>query len=464
MRKIFAWGLMASLLVTLGLGCNAAATPKPASAKPINLVMWGVFDDIAPYNDTFTAYRALHPNVSIEYHKYRVDEYEGQLLNAFAEDRGPDIFAIHNTWTNAYQPKTTPMPPTMKLAYREIQGVQNTPVWVEKTTSGMSVTQLKNQFIDQVYRDAVVNAPVAGKEGQNAEQIFGLPLAVDTMALYYNKDVLNSAGIPTPAASWSELQDHVKRVTKYDDQGKLVRPAVGLGTSKNVNRAFDILSLLMMQNGAQMADENGNPTFNRTPPNLAREISPGQEALVFYTDFANPTKEVFTWDDTQPNSLDAFMAGKTAYYFGYSYDLATIRGQAAKLNFGVTTMPQIDPNNQVNYANYWLETVSKKTKYAAQAWNLVQFMASETQVKSYLSKAAKPTALRAIIPTQVSDGDLAPFVAELLTAKSWYHGVNEPAAEAAFGQMINTTLAGTDPDGPQKALSLAADTIAQTIR
>jgi multiple sugar transport system substrate-binding protein len=461
MRKLFAWGLIASMLITLGLGCNASTKTKPASASPITLNVWGVFDDEYPYDGSIKAFQGLHPNISVNYRKFRIDEYENEILNAFAEDRGPDIFMLHNTWIHAYEPKIKPAPATLTTAYREVQGLNKQVVWTEKAEAGLSVPQLKTRFIDQVAHDVVLNAPIDGKEGTDADQIFGLPLAVDTMGLYYNKDVLNAAGIPTAASSWSELQDHVKRITKYDDQGKLVRPAVGLGTAKNVNRSFDILSLLMMQNGAQMADENGVPTFQRMPANMTRDIPPGQEALTFYTDFANPTKDVFTWDDTQPNSLDAFIAGKTAYYFGYAYDLPTIRSQAPKLNFGITTVPQIDPGNQVNYANYWLLTVAKKTKHTDVSWALIEFMASETQAKSYLTKTAKPTALRSIIPTQVSDGDLAPFVTELLTAKSWYHGSNIVATEAAFADMIASTLGGAEP---QKALNLASDTIAQTVR
>ncbi len=466
MRKFFTrtrviGAVLLSFIVTAGLGCNQAVRPKPASAKPLTLEYWRVVDDADAFDQIIKDYQALHPNVSIDYHKYRLDEYENQLLNAMAEDRGPDMFAIHNTWVRAYQPKLLPMPAQLKIAFREAQGGNNPPIWVEHPQAGLTPSQVSNQFIDQVAKDVVIDTPTS--DGRTlAPQVFGLPLSVDTLALYYNKDILNAAGIPTPAQSWSELQDHVKRITKYDEHGKLVRPAAGIGTSKNVERSFDILSLLMMQNGAQMADENGYPIFNRIPATMTnREIPPGAEALVFYTDFANPTKEVFTWDDTQPNSLDAFIAGKTAYFFGYSYQLPQIRAQAPKLNFGITTIPQIDPNFKKNYANYWIEGVSKKTKYPDQAWDFIRFAASEAEVKNYLKVAAKPTARRSLVNSQLNDADLAPFVSQVLTAQSWYHGVNIRASEAAFNEMIDGVLKGTDPI---QAMKFAIDTISQTIR
>jgi multiple sugar transport system substrate-binding protein len=420
-----------------------------------------VLDDGDAFDDIINAYRALHPNISINYHKLRLDEYESELLNSFAEDRGPDMLAVHNDWLRAYQSKLLPAPSSVKLAFREVQGIQNKPVWVQKTQSVITPAQVKSAFVDQVGREVVIKGPSSDPQQGIVDQLWGLPMAMDTLALYYNKDILDGAGIPTPATDWVEFQDHVKRVTIYDQQGKLVKPAAGIGTSRNVDRSFDLLSLLMMQNGAVMADANGSPTFNRLPPDLTREVPPGVEALTFYTDFANPSKEVFTWDDTQPNSFDAFVAGKTAYFFGYAYALPTIKAQAPKLNLGITNMPQIDPANKVNFANYWVETVSRKTKYPDAAWDFLQFAAAADHAKLYLAKTGKPTALRSLISTQLSDPEIGIFAAQVLTAKSWYMGVNSQVTESAFNEMIDSTLAGAPPE---RAINLAAATIAQTIR
>ncbi len=454
--------LLISTLLLAGQGClNSSLQAQPDSAKPITLNYWRVLDDGDTFDGVIAAYRALHPNVTINYRKLRLDEYEDQLVNAFAEDRGPDIFSIHNDWIRAYQPKLLPAPGSVKVAFREVQGLQKNQVWAEKTLPVITPAQVKNNFVDQVGRDVVIKGQSDDPKQGIVDQLWGLPLAMDTMALYYNKDVLNAAGIPTPAGTWVEFQDHVKRLTAYDAQGKLVKPAAGIGTSRNVDRSFDLLSLLMMQNGAQMADANGLPTFNRTPENLTRDVPPGLEALTFYTDFANPSKEVFTWDDTQPNSFDAFAAGKTAYYFGYAYSLPMLRARAPKLNFGITNVPQIDPANKVNYANYWVEAVSKKTAHPDAAWDFVQFATAADQAKLYLAKTAKPTALRSLVNTQLSDPDVGIFASQVLTARSWYVGSNIKATESVFDEMIDSTLSGAPPD---RAINLAAQTVAQTIR
>jgi len=454
--------LFLSTLVLTGQGCFAPGVQAPPSAsKPVTLNYWRVLDDGDAFDEIIQGYRALHPNVTINYRKLRLDEYERELVNALAEDRGPDIISLHNTWLRAYQSKLLPAPASVKLAFRETQGIQKNQVWVEKTLPVITPAQVKNQFVDQVGRDVVIKGQSSDPKAGLVDQLWGLPLAMDTMVLYYNKDVLNASGIPTPAQDWAEFQSHVKRMTRYDEQGKLLKPAAGIGTSRNVERSFDILSLLMMQNGAQMTDSNGLPTFNRVPAGMTRDVPPAEEALIFYTDYANPSKEVFTWDDAQPNSYDAFISGKTGYFFGYAYHQPRIKAQAPKLNFGIANIPQIDPAAKVNYANYWVESVSKKSEHPDLAWDFVQFAAGAERAKTYLAKTGKPTALRSLVNEQLNDADIGVFASQVLTARSWYTGINVAATEAAFNELIDSTLRGTLPD---RALNLAVQTVAQTIR
>jgi multiple sugar transport system substrate-binding protein len=461
LRTRLAGFLLLATLVVTGQGCFAPGVQAPPSAsKPVTLDYWRVLDDVDAFDEIIQGYRALHPNVTINYRKLRLDEYERELINALAEDRGPDIVSLHNTWIRSYQSKLQPAPASVKLAFREVQGIQKNQVWVEKTLPVITPAQVKDRFVDQVGRDVVIKGQSEDPKAGIVDQLWGLPLALDTMVLYYNKDVLNASGIPTPAQDWAEFQDHVKRMTRYD-QGKLVKPAAGIGTSRNVERSFDILSLLMMQNGAQMADANGLPTFNRMPSGLERDITPAVEALIFYTDYANPAKEVFTWDDAQPNSYDAFIAGKTGYFFGYAYHLPRIRAQAPKLNFGISAIPQIDPAGKVNYANYWVEAVSKKSDNPELAWDFLQFAAAQERAKTYLAKTGKPTALRSMVNEQLNDPDIGTFASQVLTARSWYTGVNVAATEAAFNEMIDSTLQGAEPE---RAINLAVQTISQTIR
>ena len=463
-KKIFILSIVFSVLLTSGFGCKLVDQKTQAAMKPITLNYWRVFDGPDAFDDIIAKYRQLHPFVTINYRKLRYDEYENELLNALAEDRGPDIFSIHNTWVRKYQSKIYPMPDSITMAYPVVQGTIKKEVIPQlKTTKSISLKDIKNNFVDVVYDDVVLKVRDE-KTGAATEKVFGLPLSVDTLAMYYNKDLLNNAGIAQPPAFWNkEFQDDVKKMTKQDLKGQIVQSGVALGGSTNIERASDILSVLMMQNGAQMADDYGRVTFDQVPDALrAQNYSPGLEALRFYSDFANPGKEVYSWNKDMEDSLQMFTEGKLGIMFGYAYQLPTIRAQAPKLNFSVAPLPQIEGNTRnINFANYWVETVSNKSKYKDEAWDFIQFATREEQVKSYLDKTKKPTALRSLVDSQLDDMDIGVFAGQVLTAQSWYKGIDPAAAEKIVDDMID--MASNGQAKLEEVIKLAVNKLNQTI-
>lgn len=271
----------------------------------------GVFDNSDDYNDLLSAYRLLHPNITVKYKKFRYEEYRQKLLEAFAEGEGPDIFSIHNTWVGEYRDKIEPMPASVKMPFQEVKGtIKKETITTIKEVPSISLLNLKNNFVEVIYDDCVV-----GEKGKN--ETVCLPFSLDALAMFYNRDVMNAAGIPEPPKTWSEFQDAVKAITKYSASGEIIQSAAALGES-NIERFVDILSLLMAQNGAIMED-NGRVTFN-IPAGNSKYV-PGLEAFKFYKAFSDPSKEVYTWNNSMPDSLDAFIQGRTAF----SSDIAITR-------------------------------------------------------------------------------------------------------------------------------------------
>jgi multiple sugar transport system substrate-binding protein len=457
-----------ALLALLGQGCTKGVSPeaKKLSEKK-TLVIWSVIDDDLPYQKTMATLRSRYPYASISFKRFRIEEYESQLLNAFAEDRGPDIFMVHNTWIGKYQPKIQHQPAKVKVAEQVVTGTvkKETTLEVQESRT-LTVTEMKKEFVDAVAGDVIRKVDVSTDPLKQdfQERIFAIPMSVDTLALYYNKDLLNAAGISNPPQTWAQFQDQVKKLALIDAQGGIIRAGAGFGTGANVERSPDIVSLLMMQNRTMMADETGYPQFSRIPQELSNEVSapPAIDALRFYTDFANPEKEVYTWNLEQPNSLQAFTQGTSAFFLGYSYHLPTIRSQAPKLNIGITEVPQIENTPQVNYANYWAWTVSKKSKSTDLAWKIVNIMTSADQADTYLTSAKRPPARRSLIDARLDDADVGVFTSQVLTAKSWYHGVDPDTMEQVMMDMIDAVVRGEME--LQKSINDAVGKVSQTIK
>lgn len=461
-KKFILLGLVFVFLTTSGFGCKGVSQDVAAKMQPITLTVWGVWesqDDLRPIIEN---YQRVHPNITVNYRKLSSAEYTGEILNALAEDRGPDIFAVNVNELRNYLGKIAPLPSEITMAYPVEKGTVKKEIVPElKTTKSISLNGIKNNFIDTVYDDVVINYDNP-KTKTKELRVFGLPLSMDTMVMYFNRDLLNNANIGQLSAYWDkQFQKDIKKLTKQDAQGNIIQAGVAMGGGANIERSADLLTLIMSQSGADIIAGNDRAAFTQYVS--GKDYNPGIDAIRFYCDFSNPTKDVYAWNDKLDNSLKMFMDGRLAVMFGYAYHLPIIKAQAPKLNFGITAMPQLGPNNSVkNSADYWVETVSKKSKHITESWDFVQFASLNTQaVSAYLEKTKRPTALRALIENQKADNDLSVFANQLLTSSTWYRGYGYTQAVKAFEEMV--AAISQNPKELDHEARVAEDKVSQTL-
>ena len=166
-----------SFIITSGFGCKLQSQQVKEKTQPITINYWRVWDDNDAFDPIITDYQKSHPNITINYRKFRYEEYEQALLNAWAEDRGPDIFSIPESWLMKYEPKIQPMPAQISMAYQHITGTLQKEVTYEvKTTPTMTLRQLKDSYPDVVYNNVVIK-----------DKIYGLPLSLELWFCYTTK-------------------------------------------------------------------------------------------------------------------------------------------------------------------------------------------------------------------------------------------------------------------------------------
>jgi len=439
-KKIIYIGLAA--LVVLGffayLFLGVKPDPKKGAAK---IEFWGIYDDSETFDFLIKKFNAEYPRVSITYHKENYVDYEKDLVEALAANRGPDIFMIQNSWLPRYQDKISPMPLVTSASGQDM----------------MAADEFKKTFVDVAATDFII--PQQDRNGRLvSETIYALPLYVDTLALYWNKDYFNSLGISAPPKTWDEFNLDVQKLTQKDVSGNILRAGAAFGTAQNVNRANDILTVLMLQTGTKMIDLTQNKATFDQPVRLNNEDYPaGLRSLEFYTDFANPGKKSYTWNNKMDYSIDAFSQGKAAMMINYSYHAPTIRSKDPHLNFAVASLPQpTDAQIDVTLANYLGITVSKQASDANKlyAWIFLKWLTSQASAKDYLYMNQRPTARRDLIADQQVNSDLGVFANQALEAKSWYE-VDNLAIDLIFNQMINSVNMGqaTAEDAIKKAAS-----------
>jgi multiple sugar transport system substrate-binding protein len=384
----------------------------PTASEKATLEFWGVFDERGSFAKAIEAFQQVHPEIKINYRSFPYADYETAVVNAFAAGKGPDIWMIHNTWLPKHMDKLRPMP-------NSIPGLKQ-PLFTIKT--------YQDQFVDVAYRDLVIDG-----------KIYGVPLYIDTLALYYNKDLFNNAGLTRPPVSWDEFNEDVKLLTKTNpNNNDIIQAGAAIGSAKNINRSTDILMAFMLQSGVRMTDpSNQTATFANSVDNQ----KVGENALQYYTDFTNPSKQTYCWNDNLHYSIDSFVEGSTAMMFNYSHQVSILRDKSSRANFGVSTMPQLSKDVVRNYASYWAPAVAAASRYPNQAWQFLAYLSSNEGAISYLNVTDRPAARRDLIEIQKSDPELGVFALQSLTAKSWYQVDNE-AIETIFANMIDDVNLG----------------------
>lgn len=432
---------------------------KASPTYKINLEMWGVFDSNDAYSEIISEYRRINPFIGdIQYKKFTVDTYEKDLLSALASGQGPDIFMVQNTWLPSFKDK-------IELAPGQITNER----------------EFRDNFADTAIGDFL-------DEGK----VYAAPLSIDSLALYYNKDLFNAEGIASPPVTWEEFNEDVKKLTKIDQNGNIIQAGAAIGTAYNINRSTDILGLLMLQNDVPMTDER----------KTSAKFEGGEKAWEYYTQFARSGSSVYTWNPTMHYSLDAFYEGSLAMMFNYSWHYATIQSKNSKLNFDVAPIPQLSSGTPVNYANYWGFAVSKNKIMQAspqsgnsnevvpdnklrthEAWQFLKFLTMKNgekinlmngvsgsvkeipltidPAKKYLEKTKKPAARRDLIEEQKKDSVLGIFAAGNLIARNW-HQTEPKAIEAILAEAIDAINKGSLTI--HDSLNIASERINQLMR
>lgn len=414
-KKIF------SILFTLALlsaGCGGGGSlPQP---KNVVLNFWDPFEDSESLQPLLQAYSQKHPNVQIVYSKKDITTYSQDLLEALAAGTGPDIFSINNSWLPQYKDKVVPAS--------------------------------SNIFLYKDYKDAFVD--VAVNDFTDSQKIYGVPLYVDSLGLYYNKEVLGTAGIATPPKTWAELSVDVQKIKRANRTGYFTLSGLAAGASANVNRAVDILYEFMLQKRAVPFSADGTQaSFAQSVQKNGNNTNPGLEGLNFYTSFANPASPNYNWNARSDYSIDAFTNGRAAFLYSYSYTAATIKQKNPNLNFDVAPAPQPNLDDPaVNFANYWGEVVSKQNKNPDVAWSFLKFISSKDVLDKYYAKNKHPSSRKDLISLQISDPDIGVFANANLTAKSFYKP-DQAKMDNIFSKLIDNIILNGLP--PEEALSQA---------
>lgn len=414
--------LFLSLILTSS-GCRTKGTstttqPKETS-NPIKkeLVIWNLFDNSDALKGQIQAFESLNPGVQITYKKFvNAEEYWNTILNELAEGEGPDILAVNNNWINKNYKKFYPMP----------EGNLSIP---------MNPEIFRQTFFNVASEDLIID-----------NKIIGIPLSIDTLALYYNKQLFidNISNSDEPAKTWDGIKEQVYTITKQDKSPeRFFVSGIALGRSDNILRSSDLFYLMLLQHGTQIYDDTKRKSILSKQQGIVegtgKPYYPGLSALELYTSFAIPSYKNYAWNEfitgQSPNDkeINPFIRGKVGMIFGYSFlydQLAdAIQGQVKTggqhinlADIGIAPIPQLynfqETGKQDAYANYFPLVVSRNTEYPEEAWNFLLYISSQDSLQTYHEKTHKPTSRKDMVDAQSTEPLWGVFARQASYAKS----------------------------------------------
>lgn len=278
-KRFFSALLALTMLASVFTGCGKKEddtpaangdTPSQASAKPtaLNLYYWdesfrGTMDEIV------AAFTADNPNIKLNVTTIPWGEYWTKLQTTLPSSSGPDIFWLNYMYTLEFAPKGLLLP---------------------VADASLDKAKFPQSTIDM---------------GSYEDKLYNVPFMLDTVALVYNKDLFDAAGVAYPTANWTwnDLREAAKKLTIKDASGKTtqygycVDPQSQMGTYN-----------FLFQNGVSVYDEDmATPNFN-TP--AGKEAMQFQYDMVF-TDGSSPTGAQLE----ELGKDDRFMSGQIAMLY-----------------------------------------------------------------------------------------------------------------------------------------------------
>ncbi|MBP5718830.1 MAG: sugar ABC transporter substrate-binding protein [Abditibacteriota bacterium] len=279
-------------------------------------------------------FEKIHPNIHVDLEIFPCGRMLDKLMVTTAGGRPPDVTMVCSTWA-------TPL---------EDKGV------LEPLDDYIKETGFD---IDDFYGNAVNECRYKGK-------LYGIPVAIDSYAMYYNKKMFDEAGVPYPDETW-DFDKYLEMCKKFtvdtDGDGRADR----WGTDVHID-AITANVYLYGFGGRYLSEDNTKCVLNS--PESVRTFE-------FMTDLIYKYKVAPTNADTaNMDNSRLFTQGKIATVISGSWAADAVyskEGKAINLDFDVAPVPK-GPMGRYTKLLINSYAVMRRSRHKKEAWLLVQWI------------------------------------------------------------------------------------------
>ncbi|MEP9373802.1 extracellular solute-binding protein [Mesorhizobium sp. KR1-2] len=276
---------------------------------------------------------------------------------------------------------------------------------------------------------------------------FGLPWILDTKYLFYNKEILEKAGIQNPPKTWAELAEQAKIIKEK----RVLDTPISWSWAQAEAVICDYTTLVSAYKGDFLKD--GKPAF---------QTDGGLDALNYmvesYTSgLTNPNSKEFLEEDVRR----VFQNGEAAFALNwtYMYNMANDPKESKVAGkVGVVPAPGVDGKSEVSAVNGSMGLgITTTSKHQDEAWKYIEFMTSQATQNAY-AKLSLPIWTSSYDDPAVSEGQEDMIAAAKVALGAMYPRPTTPKYQelsTALQTAIQEALLGQAK--PEDALNAAAE-------
>lgn len=315
-------------------GASTDPTQSGQSGQPVSLKVWGWRqEDVAAYKKIFGLYEAKHPGVTVEYVPYKATEYDTILKTGLSGANGPDVAQLRS--------------------YGLLQPLADGGQLVEL---GNDITELKG-FAPDV---------IDGARSQKSGKIYGVPFAIQTMHIMYNKDIYAKQGLSVPT-TWAEMTAGFEKLQKAG----IVPIAATVADTWMLPIQQEIFGATRY-GGLEQRDRMVTGEGKFTDPSWVASVDTWLSTKKYW----EPQAEGVGYDDAKAQ----FASGKAATFPGGVWEVAGFKASNPELNVGIFNPPPapdalVDKTLVPGFVDGSFG-VSAKSPHQAAAKDLVRWMAT----------------------------------------------------------------------------------------
>lgn len=398
------------LIAAAGFGLAFAT-----QAFAVEIQYWQyVFDTrVQAMTELIKQFEAENPGITVKQVTFPYADYQTRLIAAKAAGRSPEVMQLFYGWLDTF------------IAGKLIQP--------------LSKEAFKDAEIEKEFFPIVSAMKRDGK-------YYGLPTAVRSMALFYNKDMMQKAGLDPekPPQTLDEMVAAAKAMVKRDGSGNLQQVGMALDIARQDHNWWR--EILVRQFGGESYSADG--------AKVAYNTDVGRKALEFYTAFQKVHK--VGQEGFMDEGQAAFRGGLAGMVVDGTFRIASYK-TIQTFKWGVTELPSQD-GKRANFGSYFANAIgagASGEKLAA-AEKFLAFVSSPKAMNVWLEKVGELPARRAVALTEanIKDPIYGPFIRGLEYAAT-PPMTDELAQRQVSIDMINSVLLKDTPAAD--ALKTAAE-------